>query len=167
MVLPDNFTAIVHEPFGSQSKPDLAIFYRGRPMMIDVKTSQNGKPVYNSVPPRTDEFIIFINTKTASEEAFAVSGADLLGDVDVSYLGGNPDNLHNYIHTEYMKTTAEIVNQTVLRNSNVSLYCRAMFNPKYKIKSSSPKFFSDVLNYTWSVTALPDVHSFEDEDENE
>ena len=48
-----------------------------------------------------------------------------------------------------------------------SNYCRAMFNPKYKIKSSSPKFFSDILNYTWSVTALPDVHSFEDEDENE
>ena len=167
MVLPENFTGIVHEPFGGQSKPDLAIFYRGRPLMIDVKTSKNGKPVYNSVPPRTDEFIIFINTKATCEEAFAVSGADLLGPVDVSYLGGNADNLHNYIHTEHMKTTADIVNQTVLRDSNLSLYCRAMFNPKYRIKMSSPKFFTDILNYDWSVIALPDVHSFEDGDEDE
>jgi hypothetical protein len=167
MVLPTHFTAIVHEPFGSQSKPDLAIFYGGRAMMIDVKTGKSGKPTLNSVPPRTDEFIIFINTNFGNEAAFAVSGADLIGDVDVNELGGNANNLHNILHTQHMSPAAQRINGTILRHSNLSFYGRAMYNVKNKITRSSPKFFADVLNYDWTVTSLPDVHTFDGEEDNE
>lgn len=142
IVMPPDFHAVVHEPFGSQSGPDVAIFVNGRMLPIEMKTGQSKKPQFNSVPPKPGRLYIFVHIPKNKKKPVRAFGFDgVIFDI--------PSDTHESVH-QYLKQSAEYANSKFgLNNGKISLYNRAMYNCDLVIDRHYPEFDDTVLNWAW------------------
>ena len=145
IIMPDDFHAVVHEPFGSQSGPDIAIFMCGRMLPIEMKTAEGKKPVFNSVPPKPGRLYIFVHIPKKSKKrnnsvrAFGFDGC----------IFGISSSVHELVHQRLKQEAEKINSEFGMHNGKIHLYNRAMYTCDMAIDRHYLEFDNTVLNFGW------------------
>lgn len=122
-------TIFIKHPLGKQNWPEFALYHNGKVLPIEVKSSADGKIVWNGGLPRKGCLYVYFYTKNRAEgrRTTIFFGEDIISDEVYTKLRENHDKVQKLVKQLHEETFTD------LDDMGFSAYARAMFNHKVKI----------------------------------
>ena len=122
-------TIFIKHPLGKQNWPEFALYHNGKVLPIEVKSSADGKIVWNGGLPRQGCLYVYFYTKNKAEgkRASIFFGEDIISPEVYGKLRENHDKVQKFVKDLHQETFKDIDDMGFCE------YARAMFNHKVKI----------------------------------